>query len=98
MNMYLFEQNSNYGRLKAPGQLVVIWADSAQAANQIAVENGIYFDGVARGIDCRCCDGSRWHRVTEADRIDCLPLIEEYDEYDEADPFCRVVVIEKERP
>ena len=32
-------------------------------ANDIAQGNGIYFNGVADGIDCDCC-GDRWYPVT----------------------------------
>jgi len=39
---------------------VYIYALSKEAANRIAQDKGLYFDGVEKGIDCECC-GDRWH-------------------------------------
>ena len=51
-----------------------IEAKSAEQANQLAEQHGIYFDGVERGIDCDCC-GDRWTRVTEPP-LGCMSLEE----------------------
>lgn len=47
-------------------KVLIVEADSADEANGIAVENGVYFDGRASGVDCSCC-GDRWYRVNESD-------------------------------
>ena len=44
------------------GHDVYIEAENAGEANKLAEENGIYFDGVSKGIDCSCC-GDRWFRA-----------------------------------
>lgn len=49
--------------------IVIIEADSALQANEIAESLGIYFDGVSEGIDCPCC-GDRWYPVEDRDRSD----------------------------
>lgn len=61
MRFYRFDQN-NVGGGYIGHQQVFIQAESAEQANAIAVQNGIYFDGCQSGIDCRCC-GDRWSRA-----------------------------------
>ena len=63
---YCFRQNNSGGQFI--GDVVInIEADSAEEANEIALDNGIYFDGVEEDKDCECC-GDRWHRVREDER------------------------------
>jgi hypothetical protein len=58
---YCFRQNNSGGQFI--GDVVInIEADSAEEANEIALDNGIYFDGVEEDKDCECC-GDRWYRV-----------------------------------
>jgi hypothetical protein len=45
-------------------EYVIIQAESAKEANDIAEDIGIYFDGIRKKIDCSCCN-DRWYRVTE---------------------------------
>lgn len=63
---YTFLQNNSGGFFKDPAEVVIIEADSADEANKIAEEHGIYFDGCDAEIDCPCC-GDRWYRVDEYD-------------------------------
>lgn len=62
MAFYTFSQNNSGGTWEL-GDLITYWviveADSAQEANNRAQDLGIYFNGVAAGIDCECC-GDRW--------------------------------------
>ena len=59
-----YDQNNSGGsfdidREKGIGPRVWIEAPTLNVANARAEDIGIYFDGVADGIDCPCC-GSRW--------------------------------------
>ena len=68
MSYFKFNQNNSFGHFSGT-PLVFIQADNAKAANAIAQDNGIYFNGVADGIDCDCC-GDRWHPVHDDDAMD----------------------------
>ena len=64
-----FRQNNSGGNFEINGRVskhVIIEADSAAEANEIANKIGIYFDGVASDIDCPCC-GDRWCPVVDSD-------------------------------
>lgn len=63
---YTFNQNNSGGYFKPPAQYVIVEASSAKEANQIAEDNGLYFNGVENGIDCHCC-GDRWWRRIDKD-------------------------------
>jgi hypothetical protein len=60
---YCFRQNNSGGQFIGERDLI-IEAESAEEANEIALDNGVYFDGVEESIDCDCC-GDRWYRVEE---------------------------------
>ena len=68
---YLFRQNNSGGDwdLSNPnlGISTYIEANSEEEAISRAEEIGMYFDGVAKGVDCDCC-GDRWKR--ECEKID----------------------------
>ena len=68
MSYFKFSQNNSFGHYNGT-PLVFIQADNAKAANAIAQDNGIYFNGVADGIDCDCC-GDRWYPVQDDDALD----------------------------
>lgn len=63
---YTFSQMNSGGSFIGDYRYIIIEADSADEANQIAEDHGVYFDGCYYGIDCRCC-GDRWHRCWEYD-------------------------------
>lgn len=65
---YTFRQNNSGGDFVG-FQYICIEADSPHEANEAALEYGIYFDGVLRGVDCGCC-GDRWRRVDSYDAYD----------------------------
>lgn len=59
---YEYSQNNSGGSFKINKRLchrVVIEADSISEADAKAEKLGIYFNGVADGMDCSCC-GDRW--------------------------------------
>jgi hypothetical protein len=56
---FTFRQNNSYGKWIGP-EFIIIEAYSAEQANTIAEECGIYFDGCRTGQDCPCC-GDRWN-------------------------------------
>ena len=68
MSYFKFRQNNSFGAFHGT-PLVFVQADNAADANDIAQDNGIYFNGVADGIDCDCC-GDRWLRVCDDDAQD----------------------------
>ena len=67
---YTFRQNNSGGKFEVNDSVkhyVIIEADSAEEANDIASKNtDIYFNGCDNGIDCPCC-GDRWSMVDESD-------------------------------
>jgi hypothetical protein len=63
---YTFVQNNSGGNFFGP-HYVIIEANSAEEANNIAEsEASIYFHGCEDGRDCTCC-GDRWHPVNAED-------------------------------
>jgi hypothetical protein len=73
---YTFGQNNSGGKFHIDEQVahyVIIEANSAKEANQIAESMSIYFDGVQDGRDCDCC-GDRWYPQWD-ERGDDEPLI-----------------------
>lgn len=70
-NYYRFKQNNSGGSFEYdPGKGittdVIVEAENASQANEIAEKIGIYFDGCETGDDCPCC-GDRWGRVRDRD-------------------------------
>lgn len=61
MNKFFeFHQNNSGGFFSGPA-LIIVEAESAEEANDIAEQDGeVYFGGVSLGRDCECC-GDRWH-------------------------------------
>lgn len=63
---FTFIQNNSYGRFdfdKRQGitHIVIVEAPTYKDANFRAESIGLYFDGVATGLDCPCC-GDRWYQ------------------------------------
>ena len=81
---YTFSQNNSGGDFiinDKVAEWVIIEADSADEANDIAEGVGIYFDGCENGYDCDCC-GDRWYRQyddegTETPQIYGRPVVGE---------------------
>ena len=68
MSYFKFRQNNSFGVFRGT-PLVFVQADNAADANRIAQDHGVYFNGVADGIDCDCC-GDRWYPVHDDDAQD----------------------------
>jgi hypothetical protein len=68
MGFFTFSQN-NSGGVDIGPRYIIIQARNADWANDLALDHGIYFDGVRRGYDCDCC-GDRWSRADEGDATD----------------------------
>jgi hypothetical protein len=66
MLFYTFTQNNSGGQFYGPAHYVIVEAPSANVADAIAEDNGLYFDGIASGQDCYCC-GDRWSRTWAGD-------------------------------
>lgn len=66
MKFYTFRQNNSGGVFCDPAKYVVVEAPSANVANAIAEDHGVYFDGCETGQDCSCC-GDRWYRTWESE-------------------------------
>jgi hypothetical protein len=60
---FTYRQNNSGGRFIG-AKYVIVEAESAKEADEIAEENDVYFDGVSDGYDCGCC-GDRWSRQWE---------------------------------
>lgn len=64
---YTFYQNNSGGyfvRNDNVCEIVIIEAENAEQANEIASNIGIYFNGTIFGFDCSCC-GDRWTPVED---------------------------------
>jgi len=62
---FVYRQNNSEGRFVGPETVEVI-ADTPEQANELAIVQGVYFDGVDKGLDCECC-GDRWTSKTAPD-------------------------------
>ena len=47
-----------------PAPYVIVEANDSDHADLVAEQNGVYFEGVSKGMDCSCC-GNRWDRNWE---------------------------------
>lgn len=72
MKYYTFDQNNSGGVFEGP-HYVIIQAPSAQVANVLAEDHGVYFDGCESGQDCDCC-GDRWYRTNESNGYEAPSL------------------------
>lgn len=64
---FQFRQNNSGGGFDSPAINVIIEARDWQDANHLAEDKyGLYFNGVAAGIDCSCC-GDRWYDLWSGD-------------------------------
>ena len=96
---YMFDQNNSGGSFIKDDTLahfVIIEADSAKEANEIAESKGIYFDGCETGDDCPCC-GDRWSSQYDDKDGEETAMIYSKDpsEYDDmfaskGEPYCYV--------
>lgn len=71
---YEFRQNNSgggfdYDEDRGISVNVFVQAFSADEANRIAEDIGLYFDGTEDGSDCPCC-GDRWYEASEYDGMD----------------------------
>jgi hypothetical protein len=58
---YKYSQNNSGGYWNGPKNIIVE-ADSPEQADEIAEQNGVYFNGCFTGQDCSCCS-NRWSRA-----------------------------------
>jgi hypothetical protein len=71
MKFFEFKQNNSGGHFDQDDQLtnrVIIEAEDANEASQIAESLGMYWNGVDCGMDCECC-GDRWYQPWSDDGI-----------------------------
>jgi hypothetical protein len=64
MTFFRFDQNNAGGFYIEPARFLFVEADNLEEAERLAVDHGVYFDGVRQGIDCECC-GDRWYGVSD---------------------------------
>lgn len=67
MKWYEFSQNNSGGEFDVNDNVchrVFIQSENEEKATEKAVKLGMYFDGVAGGMDCECC-GDRWSNPCE---------------------------------
>lgn len=70
MPFYCYQQNNSGGSFRYDKNLscsVIVEADNADKANSKAEDIGIYFNGVNKKRDCKCC-GDRWSPAYEDDK------------------------------
>jgi len=65
MKFYEFRQSNPGGHYEEHMPMYLyVQAPSSEVADAIAEQHGIYFDGVAKGLDCNCCN-DRWDRASD---------------------------------
>lgn len=64
MTFFRFDQNNTGGAYIEPAKFLFVEANDWREAEDIAMDHGVYFDGVHEGIDCECC-GDRWYGVSD---------------------------------
>jgi len=70
MPFFEFSQNNSGGSFTVDDKLchrLFIEAETPKAATKKALEMGVYFNGISKGRDCRCC-GDRWHELWDDDK------------------------------
>ena len=68
--IYSFDQNNSGGYYCKPAQTIIVKdARNAKHATRIALAAGMYFNGVADGVDCDCCGDRWWNHAEEYDNI-----------------------------
>ena len=68
--IYSFRQNNSGGYYCQPAKHIIVKdARDENHAIEIAMSAGLYFNGIAAGVDCSCC-GDRWYNM--ADEYDSL--------------------------
>ena len=80
---YEFDQNNSGGNFKINDERgigPIVWIEAVDYAHAIARAEsiGIYFDGVASGIDCGCC-GDRWYPPLDDDAMPAVEIDPKYD-------------------
>ena len=65
MIQFVYRQNNSGGFFEGPTTITVI-AETVEQANELAIAQGAYFNGVSKGLDCNCC-GDRWSRKNSPD-------------------------------
>jgi hypothetical protein len=71
---YTFNQNNSGGEFTRNANVdhyVIIEADNRRSSMDIALNIGIYFDGVNEDIDCACC-GDRWYESNDGEDVPSL--------------------------
>jgi hypothetical protein len=71
---YTFIQNNSGGHFTRNANVdhyVIIEADNRLTAMELALNIGIYFNGVDEDIDCQCC-GDRWYDGVDGKDVPCL--------------------------
>jgi hypothetical protein len=98
---YLFSQNNSGGKFHIDERIahyVIIEANSADEANQIAESKGIYFDGVHDGRDCGCC-GDRWYPAWSAGTEEPMIYDQKPQEFKDmfarsGEPYCHIYLLD----
>jgi hypothetical protein len=96
---YTYRQNNSGGRFIGY-KYVIIEAENAERANEIAQDNDVYFNGCSAGLDCSCC-GDRWYPAFEGDcseepMIYGDPAKEFSDTFHEPGEFLKIVYLSGE--
>ena len=63
--IYSFRQNNSGGFYCQPAKYIIVTgARDNEHATEIAMQAGMYLQGVAANMDCSCC-GDRWNGVSD---------------------------------
>lgn len=67
MKYFLWGQNNSGGCFEGP-PVIIVEAENQEAAEVVAEQYGVYYDGVSEGRDCSCC-GDRWYSPEEYETL-----------------------------
>lgn len=88
MKFYLYRQNNSGGRYYGPLYVIVQARDGSHANFLAETYGNVYFNGVAKNIDCECC-GDRWYTSYDGeDRPSDLYIGDGYGADRADDPIC----------
>ena len=91
--IYSFRQTNSGGYYCQPAKYIIVsGARDSEHATEIAMQAGMYLQGVAAGMDCSCC-GDRWNGVSnEFDTVeDAIRTASDWDTSDRDYPQYVVV-------
>ncbi len=90
--MFYRYSQCNTGGFFIGAQFVIVEAATLEEAEARATGAGVYFDGIAAGLDCECC-GDRWSRYADEfpTREEAIASTEQWQKPEDGSPVYQLV-------